>query len=743
MSIWIWPVTQANWPTVKSKKVWAVSTPGKGKRVTKGAKIIFYVNGTMFFHGIYEVISDWHKPTVVWPDESREQNSVAEIDLKEIQLGYASVNKLIPSLNFIEKKKKNLIGLYLRGTPHGPANSAKPISESDYNLILEELKVVQTEPVFAALKETEFEFEELAELPEKSFSVEKIPTPEKKTLEEIFTDIEKGRYAIPDFQRYWTWNRKQIEELWESIFQGYYIGSLLYWKSTEKKLGTTNVRGAPDYGDTPDLILDGQQRITAIYYAVKAPSIGLPNTDKPYLFYLHLNALLDARRDPSEIIESLSVRRATRRDWLNRETQYAQKIFPLTELQNKNYTDWLFEFYEYLKNKEGYDDAEAKKYYKKLESIFSNVWSSYEIPVVNLPASLMLDNVATVFERINSKGTPLGVFDLLNARFIIYDIVLKKLWEGAKEKHENIRDWYDHFKNEKVPLYILQAIALSKKGFLRRSQILNLDESYKISGNFQQEEFEKDWIEMSTYIEESIKRLTSTGSEGFGAVNYDLIPYTVMVPIVACFLKEIEKRSDRPNCLKKIGAWYWNNILGDKYSGSTDSTGESDFKVMKIWFDNNSDKPFEWEEKEDFNTSEQTSAIYKAIMCLIAKKGALDFVRMDPLEYSELEDHHIFPRSKAKKYGAGDSIDSILNRTLIFEKTNRYISNKDPSIYLNEIMKEQKIDKEELKKRLATHLISSEAFECMLNDDFTGFIKEREKTIRNEFSQLLNGFNLV
>ncbi len=316
--------------------------------------------------------------------------------------------------------------------------------------------------------------------------------------------------------------------------------------------------------------------------------------------------------------------------------------------------------------------------------------------------------------------------------------MLKNLWEDSKDIHENIRKWYDDFKNEKVPLYILQALTLSKKGYLRRSQLLTIDDSYKISGTFQKEEFENEWIEMSEFIEEALKRLTSRGTEGFGAVNYNLIPYTVMVPLMACFLKEIEKRPDRATCLKKIGFWYWNNVMGDKYSGSTDSTGESDFKIMKTWFDNGEMQPFELEEPEDHNTSKSNSAIYKAIMCLIAKKGALDFIRDDPPEYSVLEDHHIFPRSKAKKYNAEKFIDSILNRTLIFEKTNRYISNNDPSFYLNEIIKDQKIDQEKLKERLATHLISSNAFSCMLNDDFQGFIKAREKTIKEEFIKIIN-----
>lgn len=737
LSNWIWSSTPENWPTVKSKKIWAVDTEGKGKRVLKGDKIIFYINGTLHFHGVYKVKNDWHEPTAQWPDDEHVgSDAVAEIDLIELQLGFASVDKLASSLNFIEKKSGSLKGLYLRGTSHGPANSGKPISEEDYTLILNELKQVQQEPDFKKLKEQTDEFEELVELSSHSYKTIKIPPLGKKTLEEIFQDVEKGRCAVPDFQRYWTWNRKQIEELWESIFQGYYIGSLLIWPSSELKLGKTPIIGGPPLTKNPDLILDGQQRITAICHAVQDPSLRLPNIDTPYEFFLSINSILDPLRDSSEIIDSYSTKKAETKNLHNPKTQYRKKLFPLTKFQNREYVDWLFDFYDYLKTDEGYTDKEAQKYYKKLQEIFGNAWSSYEIPVVKLPENLLLDNVATVFERINSKGTPLGVFDLLNARFIPYGIVLKEQWERVKCDHEHIRKWYDNFKNDKVPLYIVQALTLLKSGSSRRKYVLNLDERYKVSGAFQSDVFLKDWEEMSNYVEKTITRITSTGIEGFGAINYNLIPYTIMVPLIAALLKKIEDKPNRPSCIDKIQFWYWNSILGDRYSGSTDSTAESDFKILGNWFDDNVSEPFDIE-RRIFNTKKRNSALYKAIMCIIAKKGALDFIRVDPPGYGTLEDHHIFPQSKAKKFNAGDDIDSILNRTLIFDSTNKFLANKDPSEYLNAIMNEQKIDKDELQKRLATHLISPSASECMFNNDFAGFVKEREKAICEEFKKLV------
>ena len=52
-------------------------------------------------------------------------------------------------------------------------------------------------------------------------------------------------------------------------------------------------------------------------------------------------------------------------------------------------------------------------------------------------------------------------------------------------------------------------------------------------------------------------------------------------------------------------------------------------------------------------------------------------------------------------------------------------------------MAEQKIDKVKLQRRLLTRLISTDAFKCLLEDNFAGFMKEREKTIREEFAKLV------
>lgn len=50
-------------------------------------------------------------------------------------------------------------------------------------------------------------------------------------LMELLNDVSKGLIVIPDFQRDFIWGLNQIEELLNSVINGYFIGSILMLES--------------------------------------------------------------------------------------------------------------------------------------------------------------------------------------------------------------------------------------------------------------------------------------------------------------------------------------------------------------------------------------------------------------------------------------------------------------------------------------------------------------------------------
>jgi hypothetical protein len=127
--------------------------------------------------------------------------------------------------------------------------------------------------------------------------------PEKKSISQLL-QLSKGVLGIPDFQREFVWGRTDVSELFESIFRGYYVGSLLFWANNKQLdmenkpvygTGTSQEKFNPRY-----VVLDGQQRISSLYYAMRAPDVRLWNTKYAYLFFLDLKKLLRLLEKPPE-----------------------------------------------------------------------------------------------------------------------------------------------------------------------------------------------------------------------------------------------------------------------------------------------------------------------------------------------------------------------------------------------------------------------------------------------------------
>lgn len=571
---------------------------------------------------------------------------------------------------------------------------------------------------------------------------------DKKTIKQVIEFTENGDVAVPNFQRYFRWSTKDIQELFESIFRGYYIGSFLFWRTNHRsELDMIPVFGTninKEELNPRNIILDGQQRISSIYYVVKSPGEPLFNTKYPYVFYVNLKAIIDETSEDFNLIESYSKNYAEKKGLLDNNILFEKWLFPLFRLEY--FYQWLDDFVDHLQDRQGFTRGDARRVKEKIRDKLDYVWDKYDIPIITLPEGMHLENVAEIFERLNSRGIPLTVFDLLNARLLKYKIKLRELWETSLEEYKRIREFSEE--NERLPVYILQVISLLKKNACKRKDLLEIDKTYmkkKKKETINSEDFGNDWKMACKYVERAIERLTNLNA-GFGVISRKWLPYNPMIPVMAALLKEIE--SDpvrRPNFMKKISIWYWASIFSNAYEGSIDTQMATDFKELKKWFYNDDEIPetvkHAREILSDLNFKEidrASNSIYKGIMCLITLKGAKDFLKGDTIEFNILDDHHLFPKSKAKRYNAKREINSILNKTLIDNKTNRdYIWNKIPKDYLDKIMKDQNIKKDELAERLQTHLISKEALDKIFEDDFNSFLNEREKTFKGELKKIL------
>src|ERR1700733_9463637 len=97
------------------------------------------------------------------------------------------------------------------------------------------------------------------------------PYPSVEHLPTIFRRIESRNLLIPAFQRTFVWKRAQILALFESVYNGFPIGSILLWRVDELILKISDSPEIPFPKGPPKLpanfILDGLQRLSTLYGA--------------------------------------------------------------------------------------------------------------------------------------------------------------------------------------------------------------------------------------------------------------------------------------------------------------------------------------------------------------------------------------------------------------------------------------------------------------------------------------------
>jgi len=170
-------------------------------------------------------------------------------------------------------------------------------------------------------------------------------TPYDKPLRWLVEEVETAEIVLPEFQRSFVWRRNDVEDLLISILKGYYVGSfiLLCIDKDNIPFAPRPVEGLerdPHSLHPQWMLLDGQQRLTSLYYVFYAPKVTLRNTNYPYRFFLDLNKLEDG-----DIDNAISSERS---DWckdqLERHHQFETLIIPFTELHSSRWPTWLRDY---------------------------------------------------------------------------------------------------------------------------------------------------------------------------------------------------------------------------------------------------------------------------------------------------------------------------------------------------------------------------------------------------------------
>jgi hypothetical protein len=542
--------------------------------------------------------------------------------------------------------------------------------------------------------------------------------PDKRKLVGLVEQAHEGKICLPDFQRDFVWPPDQIADLIRSVLRRYFVGSLLLLRCDRERppFSPTLLRGAKSIYTEPKpelLLLDGQQRLTSLIYALTAPDLPLKGTVMRRWFFINLD-LLTADPDSDDIVFDRSKRDV--KDLLKPEAQYATRTLPSTVLLRPG---------DFHKWRDGFEDWLREQHPEQMDT-FRNQWraewldvadrfQNFEVPLVELPRVADDDadeigRVCAIFEKLNSTGVELSVYDLLTARLYRSNIALHKLWDEACEENPLLDEWSEGKADKnKFGVLVLRILALLR----------DLDPKPKILISLSPEGFEKDWRRAAKAMNRALEIVTATHADGMGVFNRNWLPNFGLLAVLAALRTLVEDHNLGEEQRREIRHWFWCSVFLGRFSSSVESKSRKDFSDFQKYWLEDGERPTVFEEARRIGSNEfsirsatsNASGIYCAVFCLLAKQGARDWQRGEHIELQNLQDHHIFPKDYLKRHGipTGDRTNTVINRTLIADQTNNRIRAKSPADYLADVS----IFPNGPVEVLSPHFIDADAFSAM------------------------------
>lgn len=474
---------------------------------------------------------------------------------------------------------------------------------------------------------------------------------EELTLAEVIKRLRAGKFAVPNFQRAFVWNADLIKALMRSIFRDYYIGSLLLWQGMEDEDGGgtfDRLHCEPMYGFSGQenernyranrewIILGGQQRLSAMYYAFFAPEVGIVRDeefrDRPVRFYLRIDKFTTSEGSVLEDEETFEVGIA-----VPESEEVDGHLFPLRLLSEDpaERSDWFLRHrerwqasWDRYKGEADRNAADDEAYYRtealaseaerhvKQSRAFQNHLDSvldYRVRYVELEHDLDVDRVRDIFTQVNKRGEQLDDFGLLNAVVTLNGFSPKMEISNLTERQLL---GYEPDKVEKfVPrLMMLRAhpaheIVLPINEYLTPGRAARIEERTE-NGEERRvvsrvlierdqdggsQDFRNRWTEAVSELIDGLTALRTGEQWGVPPVHHAqpqaLIfgAFDAMVPVFCALWRDASNSTvaaDATAPATKILQWYWASILMRRYGRTTEQdrlAANTDYREVIEW----------------------------------------------------------------------------------------------------------------------------------------------------------------
>jgi hypothetical protein len=534
------------------------------------------------------------------------------------------------------------------------------------------------------------------------------------TLQEIVKNIFGNSYLIPKFQRDFVWTTKDITDLGDSIIRGYPISSLL----TMQENGTLKVGSHSLLKDEFNnninnnlsryYILDGQQRMTSI-------SKIFISADNKNEYYFDLLSMLIEKFPHDHIKNDTGIKKHC---CISPISNSFCRSFPITKDRSEKPTRQNHRFISgkhIINNKFGsvinmfltiFEESSKDDFYKYMDylnAILGSV-SGYSLLVMDIASDSELGVVIRVFEKVNSTGRKLTLFDLINAKSFQ---VNNSLYKGGLSDYLTNRIKINVKNNKKLESGVNKFLGYdkSKEGFEKLDRIVRIFEitsllKKEISPNiFQSVMLMKEpvfwfesWVDNGDQMLEIMSWMKDEGLMDIGQVTF--LEYAMSIFLANPKSFKIKKFKVE---IKKYALFLALSNTG--FNKSDIYTVEKLYLISKKITNDHESTKYIYDSPSrridittnqilEFTTSKQA---FKAIINIFYIDKVDGFFTMDivgnsikNIYKSDMDKHHIFPKTRVKNYSVKSKFNSIANIILVDNTANREdIKDKTPKEYFS------------------------------------------------------------
>jgi hypothetical protein len=523
--------------------------------------------------------------------------------------------------------------------------------------------------------------------------------PEFQPVSDLVQMVEDGKLAIPEFQRPFVWKPPAVADLLVSVARRWPIGTLLLLEGPQD-FAVRPLAEAPELNNVELLLLDGQQRMTALYRAL-GDHVG----DEVY--YVDFNAL----RDDGELTDDhirVRQRAAFQRQYPDLPHRARAGVALVREVADPDrFQEWL----------QQHDAAELKEFSLLRNAQLAGL-QDYQVPGVRLRRDIGFEVLAKIFETINRTGVRLATVDLMVARMYPHEFDLRANWQQAQESHSEL----ELFEVEGMEL--LRLIALLE--LLR--EIRTGNEPRRVKGIRQGDVLALDAVvvkrEWAAAVDAYVAALGLVRGR-CGAISKELLPSpTMLLPIASTLAYDANKGSDIAE------GFFWAAGLTQTYSQGANTRAVKDARELESYL-STGDAP-EILERADvdqetlLDSRRRNEVLLRTLSCMLVRDGGRDW--LTGLELSKINEplveHPVFPEHWLRQRGIVS--DALLNWTLQSESTHVKLGDDEPRNLA-------------LRNGLVSDALTSQAVDpaTLTENDWGAFSDRRARVLRDRLEALV------